>query len=199
MNSKWYLLIFILALLVNVCFLQPLETEAQEASSTIHSLSQKLNLKVNGYYIILNQELNESELNAHKFEKGGFLVRQIIEPEHNELVFWSKNCELEYLKEEFSNTIVPFLDVEDGAAAMYGTSSYLWYKQNKLLKFVFQIIYNKLAAQRYLEQFEKQLIDSIGKPLSSNGSFSIWEMENQRLILEYPKNGHGYIHLMISE
>jgi hypothetical protein len=49
---------------------------------------------------------------------------------------------------------------------MYGTSSYLWYKQNNLSKFVFQIIQNEMAAQKHIEQFEQKLIESIiGKDL----------------------------------
>lgn len=119
----------------------------------------------------------------------------MIKAERNELVFFSKNCELKYLKEEFGNTIFPIPDAKAGAAIMYGTSSYLSYKQNNLSKFAFQIIQNKMAAQKHLEDFEQKLIDSIGKPLLSIGSSIIWEMENQRLILEYPKNEHGYIHL----
>jgi len=162
-----------------------------------NSLSQKLNMRVNDYQIILSQELNESELNYHNFKKVGFFGRRMIKAERNELVFFSKNCELKYLKEEFGNTIFPILDTKAGAAIMYGTSSYLWYKQKILSKFVFQIIQNKMAAQKHLKDFEHKLIGSIGKPFSSLGSSIIWEMRNQKLILEFPKNGHGYIHMMI--
>ena len=86
------------------------------------SLSKKLNLRVNGYHIVLGQELSKSELIAHKFKKAGFFARLQIKPQRNELVFWSKNCELKYLKEEFDNVIFPILDNKAGAAIMYGTS-----------------------------------------------------------------------------
>ncbi len=165
----------------------------------INSLSQKLNMKVNGYQIILREELNETELNSHNFNKVGFFDRLSLKAERNELVFFSKNCELKYLKEEFGNAVFPILDTKAGAAIMYGTSSYLWYKQKILSKFVFQIIQNKMAAQKHLKDFEQKLIDSIGKPFSSLGSLIIWEMGNQKLILEFPKNGHGYIRMMIVE
>ncbi len=161
----------------------------------VNSLSQKLNVKVNGYQIILSQELNETELNSHDFNKVGFFGRRMIKAECNELVFFSKNCELKYLKKEFGNTIFPILDAKAGTAIMYGTSSYLWYKQKILSKFIFQIIQNKMAAQKHIEELEQKLVESIGKPYSTNGAFTIWEMGNQRLLLEYPKNGHGYIHL----
>ncbi|MFQ5787406.1 MAG: hypothetical protein ACE5H1_05440 [Thermodesulfobacteriota bacterium] len=165
----------------------------------INSLSQKLNIQVNGYQIILNQELNETELNAHDFKKIGFFGRRFIKVERNELVFFTKNCEFKYLREEFTNTIFPILDTKAGTAIMYGTSSYLRYKQKVLSKFIFQIIQNKMAAQEHLKDFEQKLLDSIGKPVSSIGSSIIWERENQKLILEFPKNGNGYIHMMIVE
>ncbi len=165
----------------------------------INSLSQKLNMKVNGYQIILREELNETELNSHNFKKVGFIDRLSLKADRNELVFFSKNCELKYLKEEFGNAIFPILDTKAGAAIMYGTSSYLWYKQKILSKFVFQIIQNKMAAQRHLKDFEEKLIDSIGKPISSNETSIIWELGNQQLILEFPKNRHGYIYLMNAE
>ena len=96
-------------------------------------------MKVNGYQIVLGQELNETHLNSHNFKKVGFFGRRMIKAERNELVFFSKNCELKYLKEDFGDVIFPILDAKAGAAIMYGTSSYLWYKQNNLSKFVFQI------------------------------------------------------------
>ena len=165
----------------------------------INSLSQKLNMKVNGHQIILNQKLNKVELNSHNFKKVGFFVRRMIKAERNEIVFFSKNCELNYLKEEFGNAIFPILDTKTGTATMYGTSSYLWYKQKIQTKFVYQIINNKIAAQFHLKGFEQKLLDYIGKPISSNETSIIWELGNQQLILEFPKNRHGYIYLMNAE
>lgn len=165
----------------------------------INSLSQKLNMKVNGYQIILNQELDETELNSHNFRKVGFFGSRMIKSERDELVFFSKNCELKYLKEEFSGIIFPVLEAKAGTAIMYGTSSYLWYKQKILSKFVFQIIQNKTAAQKHLNDFEQKLKDSICKPVSTIGSSIIYELKNQKLILEYPSHGHGYIHMMVVE
>jgi len=78
-----------------------------------NSLSQKLNMKVNGYQIILSQELNETELNSHNFKKVGFFGRRMIKAERDELVYFSKNCELKYLKEELGNTIFPILDADE--------------------------------------------------------------------------------------
>ena len=156
----------------------------------------KLNLRVNDYPIILDQELNEAELKKHNFKKVGLLDRLLIKPSKNEIVWWSKNCGLKYLNDDFQNSIYPILDIKAGAEIMYGTSAYLWHKENKLIKFTFQIIQNKMAAEISLKKLEEKLIESMGNPSSSDKPFIIWKTENQKFILEYPQRMHGYIHLM---
>jgi len=156
----------------------------------------QLNLRVNNYLISLNQELNESGLKKHKFKKAGFFKRLLIKPAQNEVVCWSKNCGLKYLNDDFENTINPILDTKSGANLMYGTSAFLFFKQNKLTKFIFQIIYNKQAAQINLQKLEEKLIKYIGKPLSISRPSISWEIENQKLTLQYPLQEHGYLYLM---
>ena len=163
----------------------------------LSSLNKKINLKVNGFPILLKQELNESKLKTHKFKKAGFFDRLMMKPDRNEVVFWSKNCKLTYLKEEIPDAISPILDTKTGISVMYGTSSYLWYKNNILLKFVFQFIQNKSAAQKHIKEFEKKLVGHLGNSFVTNENFTVWESREQKLLLEYPKNKTGYIHLVI--
>ena len=166
----------------------------------IDSLSKKLNLRVNDYTVILNEKLNEAELRQHDIKKAGFFENLMIKPSSDEVVFWAKNCNLKYLNDDFENAISPILDANAGANIMFGTTAYLWFKENILLKFTFQIIQNELAAKINLENFEKKLIKFIGSPIPSDNIFKIWETENQKLILEFPHNiQHGYIHLMFNE
>lgn len=156
----------------------------------------KINLRVNDYPISLNQELNEKELKKHDFRKVGVFGRLLIKPAKDEIVWWSKNRGLKYLNDDFGNTIYPILDIKAGADIMYGTSAYLWFKGNKLIKFTFQIIKNKMAAQMSLEKLEEKLIEFLGNPTSSDQPLIIWERENYNFILEYPQRMNGYIHLM---
>ncbi|NHZ85847.1 MAG: hypothetical protein GWP19_08195 [Planctomycetia bacterium] len=105
----------------------------------------KLNIRINDYPIALDQELNETELKKHNFKKVGFFARLLIKPRKNEIVWWSKNCGLKYLNNDFQNSIYPILDIKAGSGIIYGTSAYLWHKDNKLIKLTFQIIHNKIA------------------------------------------------------
>ncbi len=156
-----------------------------------------LNLRINDYPITLNKELNEAELKAHNFKKAGFFDRLIIKPNKDEIIWWAKNCDLKYLNDDFQNSIHPILDIKAGAEIMFGTSAYLWLKENKLIRFTFQIIQNKMAAERYLKKLQEKFIGSVGNPISSEQPFVIWETENQKFIIEYPQRMHGYIHLML--
>ena len=156
----------------------------------------KLDLRINDYPIALDKDLNEAELKKHNFKKAGFFDRLLIKYNKNEIIWWAKNCVLKYLNDDFENTIYPILDIKAGAEVMFGTSGYLWFKENKLIKLTFQIIQNKMAAEISLKKLEEKLIEFVGNPTSSKQPFIAWEVENQKIILEYPQRTHGYIHLM---
>ena len=83
-----------------------------------------------------------------------------------------------------------------GAKMMFGTSAFLWFKENKITRLTFQIIKNKIAAEISLKKLEEILIEFGEIPTSSEQSIITWETENQKFIIEYPKRIHGYIHLM---
>lgn len=156
----------------------------------------ELNLKINDCSIALDQELNETILKKHDFKKIGFFSRLLIKPAKDQIVWWAKNCEMKYINEEFGNTIYPILDIKAGADLMFGTSAYLFYKENKLIRLTFQIIQNKMAAQIFLRKLEEKIVEIFGNPTSSEYPFVTWETETQKFTLEYPWQMHGYIHLM---
>jgi hypothetical protein len=156
----------------------------------------ELNLRINDYSIALDQELNEAILKKHAFKKIGFFDRLLIKPAKDQVVWWAKNCGMKYINEEFGNTIYPILDIKAGADSMFGTSAYLWFKENKLIRLTFQIIQNKMAAEISLKKLEEKIVEFFGNPTSSEHPFVAWETETQKFTLEYPQRMHGYIHLM---
>ena len=147
----------------------------------IDSLSKKLNLRVNDYTVILNEKLNEAELRQHDIKKAGFFENLMIKPSSDEVVFWAKNCNLKYLNDDFENAISPILDANAGANIMFGTTAYLWFKENILLKFTFQIIQNELAAKINLENF----IDSLPRSQANKEISSFSLSFSFSLILSY--------------
>lgn len=155
-----------------------------------------LKLRINDYPIVLNKELNEAELKDRNFKKAGFFDRLLIKANKDEIIWWAKNCDLKYLNDDFQNSIQPILDIKAGAEVMFGTSAYLWFKKNKLMRLTFQIIQNKMAAEIALKKLEEKLIEFIGNSTSSERPFITWEAENQKFTIEYPQQVHGYIHLM---
>lgn len=163
------------------------------------TLSEKLNMRVNEYPIVLNEKINIERLDNHDIKKAGFLTRLMIKPQKGEVVFWSKNCLLKYIDDDYKNTILPILDNKRGAHLMFGTTAYLFFEHNMLSKFIFQIIRNAYAARLNLEEFEEALVNSIGEASTSDQTSKTWKEGNQSLILEFPDTRqHGYIHLILN-
>lgn len=154
-----------------------------------------LNLRINEYTVALDNELNIKELQNHGFNKVGFFSRLKIKPKRNEIIWWSKNCDLKYSNDDFRNSIIPNLNIKGGSEFMFGTSAYLWFRENKLIKFSFQIINNKMVAEIELKRLEEKVINIVGKPTLSMPLSKTWNKGNQELIIEYPQRKNGYIHL----
>ena len=53
-----------------------------------------------------------------------------------------------------------------------------------------------MAAEISLKKLEEKIIEFFGNPTSSEHPFVTWETETQIFTLEYPRQMHGYIHLM---
>ena len=163
-----------------------------------NSLSEKLNLRVNDYPIILNERFNQSALREHNIRKMGWFLRRKIKPSHIDFIYWAKNCVFRYINDWHSNIITPNLDTESGTIFMFGTSAFLYYQKQTLVNFSFQIIRNQMMAEGLLEKFEQRITKSdIAHPSSIRTGVKVWELDNQTLIVEYPPQNkqHGWIHL----
>ena len=156
----------------------------------------ELNLRVNGYSLALQQNMDEVELSRHKFKKLGFFGRLLVKPGKGEIVWWSKNCDLRYLDDDYRNSICPILDRKAGTRMMFGTSAYLWHVRNRLVRLTFQIVDNRIVAQVALARIEEKLRELSGDPIESEPLLRTWEAGDQKLVLEYPKQAHGFIHFM---
>lgn len=154
-----------------------------------------LYLRINDCPIFLDKEINAAELKNYNFNKLGLFSRLMVKQNKDEIVWWSKNCTFKYLNDDFENSIDPVLNTTVGAEMMFGTSAYLWFKENKLIRFTFQIIRNRMVAEIALKKLEGKIIELIGDPTSIALPFAIWETENQKFIIEYPQQLHGYVHL----
>ena len=164
------------------------------------SLSEKLNFNVNNYPIVLGKALDIPGLQAHGIEKVGFFARLLLRPEKDELLYLSKNSVLNYLSDD-DYMIMPVMDQKDKKKTMFGTIAYLWYKNNRLSNFGFQIVQNAaFVAVTLFEELEKRITESVTPPTDSTQTQKIWEIKSQKLVLSLPMNNqHGYIHLMIKE
>ncbi|MDD5749885.1 MAG: hypothetical protein PHO91_03840 [Patescibacteria group bacterium] len=178
-----------------------------------NSLSKKLNLRINDYPISLGAGLDLNNLNVHKIKKPGFFMRLMFKSFiatyfGSGEYLWAKNCEFKYINdggEDVSkpnpNMIIPNLGIQSGADMMWGTSAFLFYKDEKLQGFIFQIINNEVIAKICLDRFEKAIESIIGSYQSADTKQKIWIYKDQKLILRYPNENikHGNIHLLFNE
>lgn len=164
------------------------------------SLSENLNFSVNNYPIVLGKALDVPKLQSHGIDKVGFFARLILWPEKDELLYLSKNSVLNYLScDDF--TIMPVMDQKDKKKTMFGTVAYLWYKNNRLSKFGFQIVQNAaIVAVTLFEELEKRITEALTSPNDSSKTQKAWDSKDQKLVLSLPMNNqYGYIHLMFKE
>ena len=155
----------------------------------------QLDIKINNYPIIIGKELDTVLLKKCNYLKPNFVDRLIIKPPKGQVVWWSKNPTLRYLN-EIGNSIAPNLgDIDNNPDTMYGTSVYLFFKENKLIKCTFQIIQNKMVANFLLNKLSEEVVKRIGNPSSKSDNFIIWESQNEQFSIEFPKGMNGYIHL----
>ena len=164
------------------------------------TLSEQLNFRVNNYRILLGNSLNVVQMKAHGFEKAGFWTRLLLKHRKGEILFWSKNCEFTYLNSA-ENTIYPVVDKSKKDNTIFGTTAYLWYRNNTFSKFGFQVMQNQsVIATTLFEEIEEKIIKSIGKADTFSRNLKTWEMKNQKLVLEIPfQTRYGYLHLMFRE
>ncbi len=159
----------------------------------IDSLSKRVNLRVNTYPVILNKRLNESELNQHNFKEADFADYPMPYPREDD-VFFAKNCVLNYINDDYKNTIAPILDPKVGSHLMYETEAYLWFNNNSLVQFLFKVLNNEYAAKLSIGKLESKLIDILGMHLPyTDSSFLItggvgWEVGKEQIILDLPHN-----------
>ena len=93
------------------------------------------------------------------------------------------------------------MDQKNKKKALLGTIAYLWYKNNRLSKFGFQLVQSGAVKTLTLfEELEKRITESISPPANSSRTHKVWERTDQKLVLSLPINHqYGYIHLMIKE
>jgi len=67
---------------------------------------------------------------------------------------------------------------------MFGTIAYLWYKNNRLSNFGFQVVQNAaFIAVTLFEELEKRITESITPPTDSSKTQKVWDSKDQKLVL----------------
>lgn len=152
-------------------------------------------LKINGLNIEIGKTVDKEKLFEHKIKRPSLISRLIIKKEPGQIIWWSKNCNISCFEDNF--ILYPNLDTSSGSDMMFGTSAYLFYKENVLEKVTFQMIGNALAANIIFEKFNESATETYGEP-RNEGLKIIWEKNQNKIIAEKGLNSpHVYFHWIL--
>ena len=140
-----------------------------------------LKLTINGLVIDLSMSLDPNKLKSHGIKKLGLLGRLTIKKEPEQTVYWSKNCDICCLDDKF--ILTPILDIKSGHDIMYGTSAYLYFKNDSLAKVTFQLVGNAIAANWITDEFQKHVTEEFGDP-QNIGEKIIWNDGQNHIVAE---------------
>jgi hypothetical protein len=159
----------------------------------MNNLSELLNFKTNDYLIYLGMNFDKTRLQGSRYKKAGFFFRRQLGASSDEIVWWSKNCQLSYLDGGSYDIISPSYGWGVPADKMYGTSAFAVYKRGFLEKFTFQIILNRTFANGHLHILKEKLLSLIGEPSFQSLQIISWNVDMQKVTLCFPINDTGYI------
>ena len=141
----------------------------------MNDLSDIVNFEVNQYPIRLGTAFSTSELKQSKFKKLGVLGKLMIKPGPGEIIWRAKNSTFIYLSSIF-NAIVPILNPKYSMASMFGTTAYVTFRSDKLDRFVFQVLANRMAVENHLGKFITIMTQELGQPENLHGKLFAWEL-----------------------
>lgn len=152
-------------------------------------------LKINGLNIEIGKIADKEKLLEHKIKRLGLISRLIIKKEPGQIIWWSKNCGISCFEDKFK--LYPNLNTSLGSNMMFGTSAYLFYKENALKKVTFQLIGNALVANMMFENFYKSATEIFGEP-RNEGTKITWNENQNKIIAEKRLNSpHVYFHWIL--
>ena len=129
------------------------------------------------------REIIDEDILKDYFQKMGFFSKLIIRAHRADTVYFSKNCLIQCFNEKF--TVSSFTELGFPSDWMFGTTAYLFFKENHLYKVVFQIIKSEYAAKKYANEFRVLCREHFGEPTDKNELFEIWEMPDSMLISKW--------------
>lgn len=145
------------------------------------------NLVINNLNIEIGSVIVEKDLIKHNFKKPGFFIRYFLKKRkiYTKEVWWAKNCNLLCFNNEFG--ISNGLNSDLGIKYMYGTSGYLFFRDSKLFKVLFQIVENNYVANFYFNKISEKASNLYGQP-NRIDNVDIWENGENMFQIEFTSN-----------
>ena len=152
------------------------------------------NLKLFTVPIKLDNNVEQTfELFRDEFEELDNETKKMIGASKEDQIYFAKNCLIQCFNEQF--TVDASMDLYLPADQIFGTSSYLIFKNGTLYKVIFQIIANDYAAEKYANEFRKLCHEQLGNSIEKNEILEVWEDADSLIVSEWSKeNENSYFY-----
>lgn len=154
----------------------------------------QISLEVNGVFLELESQLDQSQLTAADFNKVGFLTRLFLPfPKKSaDLIFFCRNPTINIFNKAVQ--AAPNLDTAMGAEPINGTSCYALYNGDRLRCVICQVIQSNTAAQSFNQNVRQAALNELGEP-TTTGRIAIWKEKKQtfKSIID-PSGKNAFIH-----
>lgn len=143
-------------------------------------------VKINGLNIELGKTIEKNVLQQSRIKKPTFISRIIIQKEPGQKIWWAKNCNIYCFDDQFY--LLPILDTKiASASSLSGTSAYLFFKKDLLIKVAFQSIGNQRASNYLSAKFSEAATKIFGNP-KQEGIKKLWDLGQSYIMVENDMN-----------
>lgn len=140
-----------------------------------------IDLQINRINISLGRSVDQTlEFSGDYFQKINFISKLLIKTPLKDEVYFAKNCAIQCFNEAF--TVVAFIEKGFPAEMLFGTSAYLYFKNNDLYKVTFQVIHSKNVAKKSAYEFRELCRKIFGEPTDKGDFLEIWEDAHSILV-----------------
>jgi len=138
-----------------------------------------IELKIDNQKFVLGTDLNVGWLIKNGFKKVGFITSLFMEKATANIIYWKKNPSISCF-EKF--ILIPLLKGSSSETDfMFGTSSYIFFSENKISEIFFQLIGNKHCSKILTDSFVRIISEKFGKPNVESSTMTIWNFNDSIL------------------
>jgi len=154
----------------------------------------EIDLVINNIPISLGENFDLNKLRSADCKKAGLMTRWQLKLPKGQTLYWVKNCRITSFDKKFNYWAVLGSGPQD-IDYVCGTSAYLFYNNERLLRIIFQVIHSAIQATAANHEMKQIMTNKFGSPTKSSSLVSFWEEGNETFVCELNARGdNAYFH-----